>query len=519
MCPMPDHTPVPEHANDWSPELDQKALREGFAEQMGGADKVARQKGRGKLTARERIDGIVDADSFREIGKLAGAGTYDSDGKLIHSAASNFIYGQGAIGGRPVVASADDFTVRGGASDAAIYRKFIHAEKMAAEFGIPLIRMIDGTGGGGSVKSLETMGYTYVPEVPGFEAIVENLQTVPVVALALGPCAGLGAARVVASHYSVMVKGLSQVFTAGPAIVAPLGESHDKEGLGGSEIHTRNGVVDDEALSEADAFERARAFLSFLPSRVGDPLPYAAPTDDPLRRDERLLSIVPRDKHQAYSMRTIVRSVMDEGSVFEIGRKWGRAAITALARLDGWPVAVIASDPSFLGGSWTADTAQKVKRHVELAQQFGLPIVHLVDNPGFMIGLDAEKAATIRRGVETMSAIYSASVPWASVIIRKAYGVAGAAMSNHTRYQYRAAWPSGDWGSLPIDGGVEVAYQSELAASDDPAAELAVIKARLAEVSSPFRTAERYAIEDIIDPRETRPFLTNFVKLAMIRAR
>lgn len=506
---------MPDKTEGWGAELDQKKVREAYAEEMGGADKVARQKGRGKLTARERIDGFLDEGSFREIGKLAGSGEYDANGKLISSSASNFIFGQGEISGRPVVASADDFTVRGGASDAAIYRKFIHAEKMASEFGLPLIRMIDGTGGGGSVKSLEAMGYTYVPEVPGFETIVENLRSVPVVALALGPCAGLGAARVVASHYSVMVKGLSQVFTAGPAIVAPLGESLDKEGLGGSDIHTRNGVVDDEAASEAEAFERARAFLSFLPDRAGGALPRVTPKDDPDRTDETLLTIVPRDRNKAYSMRAILRSVLDQGSLFEIGRKWGRAAITGLARLDGWPVAVIASDPSFLGGSWTAKTAEKVKRHVELAELFGLPVIHLVDNPGFMIGLDAEKAATIRRGVETMGAIYSAKVPWASVIVRKAYGVAGAAMSDHTRFQYRAAWPSGDWGSLPIEGGVEVAYQSELAASHDPEAELAAIKARLAEVTSPFRTAERYGIEDIIDPRETRPFLTNFMRLAM----
>lgn len=504
---------MPEKSEGWSEELTQKARREAFAEEMGGAEKVARQKARGKLTARERIDGLLDSGSFREIGKLAGTGEYDADGKLIRSSASNFIYGQGAIALRPVVASADDFTVRGGASDAAIYRKFIHAEKMASEFGIPLIRMIDGTGGGGSVKSLEAMGYTYVPEVPGFETIVQNMKSVPVVALALGPCAGLGAARVVASHYSVMVKGLSQIFTAGPAIVAPLGETLDKNGLGGSDIHTRNGVVDDEVGSEQEAFERARAFLSFLPDSVGRKPAYIDPDDDPNRTDESLLSIVPRDRNQAYSMRAIVQSVMDRDSVFEIGRRWGRAAITALARLDGWPVAVIASDPSYLGGSWTAGTAQKVQRHVELAEQFDLPVIHLVDNPGFMIGLDAEKAATIRRGVETMSSIYSATVPWASVIIRKAYGVAGAAMSNHTRFQYRTAWPSGDWGSLPIEGGVEVAYQSELAQSEDPEAELATIKARLAEVTSPFRTAERYGVEDIIDPRETRPFLTNFIKL------
>ncbi|MGB6229054.1 MAG: carboxyl transferase domain-containing protein [Litorimonas sp.] len=502
-------------APGWQPELDQKAIREAQAEEMGGADKVARQKARGKLTARERIEGLLDSDSFREIGKLAGSGEYDADGKFIRSSASNFIYGQGEIDGRPVVASADDFTVRGGASEAAIYRKFVHAEQMASEFGLPLIRMIDGTGGGGSVKSLEAMGYTYVPAVPGFEVINANLKRVPVVSLALGPCAGLGAARVVASHYSVMVKGLSQIFTAGPAIVAPLGETLDKEGLGGSSIHARNGVVDDEVESEAKALERARAFLSFLPSAVGEPLRQIETTDAPKRTEDSLLSIVPRDRSRAYSMRTILRSVMDHDSLFEIGRKWGRAAITGLARLDGWPVAVIASDPSYLGGSWTADTAEKVKRHVRLAELFRLPVIHLVDNPGFMIGLEAERAATIRRGVETMGAIYDATVPWASVIVRKAYGVAGAAMSDHTRFQYRAAWPSGDWGSLPIEGGVEVAYQSELAASADAEVELAAIKARLGEVTSPFRTAERYGIEDIIDPRETRPFLTNFVSLAM----
>lgn len=500
---------------DWSPELEQKARREGFAEQMGGAEKVARQRSRGKLTARDRIAGLVDKGSFREIGKLAGAGTYDEAGKLISTSASNFIYGQGAIDGRPVVASADDFTIRGGASDAAIHRKFVHAEQMAGEFKLPLIRMIDGTGGGGSVKSLEKMGYTYVPYVPGFETITDNLNTVPVVSLALGPCAGLGAVRVVASHYSLMVKGLSQVFTAGPAIVAPLGEQLDKEGLGGSSIQTRNGVVDDEVADEAEAFASARAFLSFLPSHAGGPLPRTLPDDDPERTDEGLLSIVPRDRNKTYSMRRIVRSVMDTGSVFEIGRKWGRAAITAFARLDGWPVAVVASDPTFLGGSWTADTAEKVRRHIELANRFGLPVINLVDNPGFMIGLDAERAGTIRRGFETMKAIYEVDIPWATIIIRKAYGVAGSAMSDHTRFQYRAAWPSGDWGSLPIDGGVEVAYQSDLAKSDDPEAELARIKARLAEVTSPFRTAERYAVEDIIDPRETRPFLTNFIRLVM----
>jgi len=499
----------------WKSSLDELKRRQKMALAMGGADKVKRQKDRGKLNARERLDLLLDKDSFREIGMLAGKGEYDADGKLVRSSSSNFIFGRGDIQGRPVVATADDFTVRGGAADASIIRKFQQAEQMAHELRLPLIRMIDGTGGGGSVKMLEDFGFTYVPYVPAWEHVVKNLEKVPVVALALGPTAGLGAARVVASDYSVMVKGLSQLFAAGPAVVAALGEDHDKESLGGSEIHTRNGAIDDEAADEAEAMAMARAFLSFLPDYAGGELTQTK-TDDPIdRTDESLISVVPTDTKKVYNMRRIIAPVFDKNSVFEMGRHWGRAVITAFARLDGWPVAVLASDPTFLGGSWTARSAEKAKRFVELAAKFKMPVVHLVDNPGFMIGLEAERAATIRRGVETMNAIYRTDIPWATVIIRKAYGIAGAAMSDHTRFQYRFAWPSGDWGSLPIDGGVEVAYQSELSKAKDPKAEIAKIKARLANVTSPFRTAEQFMVEDIIDPRKTRPLLCEYISLVM----
>ena len=497
---------------DWTPELDDLRRREAFAEEMGGADKVARQKARGKLTARERIAGLTDTDSFREIGKIAGQGTYSDTGELERLAASNFIFGQARLDARPSVVSADDFTVRGGASDAAIYRKFVQCEQMAHTLGLPLVRMIDGTGGGGSVKSLEAMGRTYVPMVPGWEHVVKNLDSVPVVALALGPTAGLGAARLVASHYSVMVKGLSQVFTAGPPVVAALGEDLDKEALGGSRIHTRNGVVDEEAASEAEAFWLARRFLSYLPRRAGDPLP-VGDTSDPLdRTEEGLISTVPRDPRQVYRMMPVVEAVMDRGSVFEMGRRWGRGVHTCLARLGGHTVAVLASDPTSFGGAWTADAAQKAERFVRLAELFRIPVVNFVDNPGFRVGLEAERAATIRHGVEAMNAVYRATVPWASVITRRAYGVAAAAMSDASKFQFRAAWPSGDWGSLPMEGGVEVAYQSELREADDPAAALAAIKDRLAKLSSPFRSAEAFLVEDIIDPRETRSFLADFIR-------
>ncbi|QKG72103.1 acyl-CoA carboxylase subunit beta [Erythrobacter mangrovi] len=506
----------------WAKELEELRQREALAEQMGGPDKVGRQHSRGKMDARARLAALVDPGSFREIGKIAGKGSYDEDGNLVGVLPAPFLFGKATVNGRPVVATADDFTIRGGAADAGISRKMVQAEKMAHEMKLPIIRMIDGTGGGGSVKTLEQIGATYIPAVPGWSDVVKNLDTVPVVALALGPTAGLGAARVVASHYSIMVKGLSQIFAAGPAVVDGLGESYKgpedhqraKEELGGSEIHTRNGVVDDEVASEAEAFARARHFLGFMPEHVGQLARRTKPHDDPNRREEALLSLVPREEKQVYSMRRCLDMVFDKGTVFEIGRLWGRTAITALARLDGWPVAVLASDPSYLGGSWDAKTSEKVERFVKLADQFRLPIVHLVDNPGFMIGREAEIAGTIRYGVQAMNAVYKATVPLASIVLRRAYGIAGSAMSNAETYQYRYCWPSGDWGSLPIAGGLEVAYKSDLEAAEDPAAELAAIRARLDKVTSPFRSAERFNVEDIIDPRDTRPLLCEFAQLA-----
>ncbi|MFM5895314.1 MAG: acyl-CoA carboxylase subunit beta, partial [Novosphingobium sp.] len=431
----------------WARELEELRAREALAEAMGGTDKVARQHGRGKMDARARLAGLVDPGSFREIGKIAGKGSYDAEGNLSGVLPAPFLFGKALINGRPVVATADDFTIRGGAADAGIGRKMEQAEKMAHELRLPIIRMIDGTGGGGSVKTLEMIGATYIPAGHMWGEVVKNLDTVPVVALALGPTAGLGAARIAASHYSVMVRGLSQIFAAGPAVVDAMGAAwkdggsanHEeaKEALGGSDIHTRNGVVDDEVASEAEAFARARHFLSFMPEYVGQPARRTGSSDSVTRRDEALLSLVPRSDKQVYSMRRAMDMLFDKGTVFEIGRQWGRAAITALARLDGWPVMVLASDPSFLGGSWDAKTSEKVERFIKLADLFRLPVVPLVDNPGFMIGREAEVAGTIRYGVQAMNAVYKATVPLASIVMRRAYGIAGSAMSNADRYQYR----------------------------------------------------------------------------------
>ena len=279
-------------------------------------------------------------------------------------------------------------------------------------------------------------------------------------------------------------------------------------------MHTRNGAIDDEVADEREAMERARGFLSYLPSSVYDLPPRGEITDDPQRREDLLLDIVPRDRRQVYKTRHILDAVLDAGSFFEIGKFFGRSAITGLARLDGWPVAVLASDPYHYGGGWSADASQKITRFVDLAETFHLPVVHFVDLPGFLVGTAAEKAATIRHGARALAAVYQSTIPWCSILMRKVFGVAGAGNANGHRYNVRYAWPSGDWGSLPVEGGVEAAYKSQLEASDNPEALLKDITDRLNAVRSPFRTAEAFLVEEIIDPRDTRPLLCEFANLA-----
>jgi len=223
---------------------------------------------------------------------------------------------------------------------------------------------------------------------------------------------------------------------------------------------------------------------------------------------------VPRDQRRGYKMRRVLEAVLDRGSVFELGAAFGRPTITCLARLGGRPVGVLASDPEHYGGGVTANAAEKTARFVDTCDQFGLPVVNFVDVPGFVIGTDAERAGTIRRGARGLYSVVQATVPWVSILVRKVYGVAGAGHGDGSRLNLRYAWPSGSWGSLPLAGGLEAAYRRELEAADDPEALKAEIQARLEAVTSPFRTAERFSVEEIIDPRDTRPILCDWAERA-----
>ena len=498
----------------WEPELEELRRREELARRMGGEERVQRQHASGRLTVRERVARLFDPGTFHEAGAIAGWGTYE-DGELADFLPANVVVGQGRIDGRRAVVQGDDFTVRGGAADAAIWQKMVYAERMASELRLPLVRLVDGTGGGGSVKSLETMGFTYVPFIPGWDVAAANLSEVPVVAAALGPVAGLGAARVVASHFSVIVRDTAQLFVAGPPVVAAaMGETPDKEELGGARAQTRAGAVDNEAADEDDALGQLRRFLSYLPPNVWEAPPVGQCSDPADRREQDLLSIVPRERRRPYKARRILEAVLDQGSLFEIGASFGRPLITALGRLGGRPVGVLASDPNHYGGGLNADASEKLTRFADVCDQFRLPVVNFVDQPGFVIGTEAERRGTIRRGTRALVAVYQATVPWVSILVRKVYGVAGAAHGQAHGLNLRYAWPSGDWGSLPIEGGIEAAYRRELEAAADPAALRDEIEQRLNAVRSPFRTAERFGVEEIIDPRDTRPLLCDWAERA-----
>jgi acetyl-CoA carboxylase carboxyltransferase component len=489
--------------------------RRALAEAMGGEAAIARHRSRGKLTARERIARLCDPGSFVEIGAVSGVARYDEHGGLASFSPANFLFGRARIDGRPVVITADDFTIRGGAADGSIRGKLEQAERMAWELGLPMVRLIDATGG--SVKTVEAMGRTYVPANPAWGDVVRNLESVPVVSLVLGSVAGYASARAVSSHLTVMVAGTTHMFIAGPPVVKRAGIDIDKDALGGPQVHEKAGAADLVVASEDDAFAAARRFLTFLPSCVGEAPPTRPGADPEDRAVPALRDVVPVDRRQIYAARPILDQVFDDGDVFEMAPKFGRATITALARLGGRPVAVLASDPRIYGGAWDVDTSEKVIRFLDFAETFRLPIVHFVDIPGFMIGPAAEQAGTIRKGARALAAVYRTSVPVCAVIMRKCFGVAGAGHMNPEGFRERFAWPSGDWGSIPPEGGIEAAYRRDLDEAEDRAALLAEISARLELLRSPFRTAEAFGVEDIVDPAETRVRLCAFAALAHAR--
>lgn len=498
----------------WSPEVDEINRRKQIARRLGGEKNIQKQHEHGKLTVRERIDALLDENSFSETGILAGQAAYDKN-EFLDCIPCPIVMGLGTINGRKVALHGDDFTIKGASVGRLFKDKLAYITKMAHEMRVPLVRLLDGAGG--SIKEIAEMGYVELPVGKDMarRQSIELLSMVPVVALALGPVSGIGAMEVVESHFSVMVREKSQVFVGGPPLVRwAMGEAVSKEDLGGYRIHTRiSGVVDNEAGSEEDAFAQARRFLDFMPASVWEmPSRKYQERDDRNRREEYLLSAVPRNSKKAFDMRRIIKAIFDTDSVFEIGRHQGPSQITALARLNGYPVGVLANDCRFKAGSFAWDVAEKFQRFVDMCDTFHIPIVNLVDQPGFFIGRKSEEYGTIRKGVRASMAVVQATIPWASIYVRRCFGVAGGAQSDFSELNWRYAWPSAYWGNIPVEGGVYAAHRAEIETASDPMARHDELQAYYRGFASPFRTAEHFAIEDIIDPRDTRPLLCDWIE-------
>jgi acetyl-CoA carboxylase carboxyltransferase component len=490
----------------WEPEVAEIHRRRALASELGGAEAVVKQHARGRLTVRERIDRLVDPQSFREHGRLTGG---SDDGKL---KPANAVVGSARIDARRCVISGDDFTLHGAYSSVGI-RKTEYADRLAVRRRVPIVRLLEAGGasvgglGGGKGRS----GYDFVNGSESNKVLVEARASVPMVAAALGPVAGFPTARLVASHFSLMTRKTAQVMVAGPALVErATGEKLSKEELGSAEVHCKNGMVDNMAEDEDDVFRQIKRFLSYLPSSVWELAPVAPCTDPASRAADALLTLVPREGRVVYKMRKVLDHILDCDSFFELTPLYGRTQITALARLNGHPVGVLANDPYFYGGSMSAESAQKVRRFIELCDTFHLPIVSFMDEPGFMIGSKSEQAGTLRYGMGAMFAVVQSTVPWFTTIVRKSFGVAaGIHFAPHGTV---VAWPSAQSGALPLEGGVALAHGREIAEAPAPERRRRELEEHYAKGQSIFPRAEDFGVHDLIDPRETRAMLCEWVE-------
>ncbi|MCZ6828639.1 MAG: propionyl-CoA carboxylase, partial [Gammaproteobacteria bacterium] len=499
----------------WQDQVDEINKRRELARAQGGEESIARHHSLGKLTIRERIDALLDENTFREQGRLAGSATLDDAGEITSFDPSNYVLGCGEINARTVVVGGEDFTLKGGSPNAAGYRKSVFAEHLALDLRAPLVRLMEGgggsvAGGGDDPKKPRTVGEPpHTP--PRLQVIAEAMNRVPIASAALGPVAGLPAARLVASHFTVMTRETAQVLIAGPAVVErALGVSLSKEELGGPQVHLPSGVVDNLAEDEYDAFRQIRTFLSYFPQNAWQSAPRRH-CDDPLDRcEDSLLSLVPRDRRETFDMHELIDAVVDRGCFFEYAASYGPSLITGYARINGQSVGILANDCRYYAGAMTADAAQKTRRLIEICDSFHLPVVTLIDEPGFMIGPEAESAATIRYGMAAVAAAASSVVPWASVMVHKSFGVATTA--HFAPDNYVLSWPSVAAGALPVEGGVAVAFRRQLARADDPETLRRELEEKLAAARTPFPAAESFAVNDLIDPRETRPLLCQWVE-------
>lgn len=479
---------------------------------MGGAEKLRRQREAGKLNVRERVNLLVDDSTFHEYGRFTSHYTH-SVAKLDDLTPSDgVVMGFGDINGRQVCVIGEDFTVKGGSHGVINARKKLHAIQMARRERVPLIWLLDGAGARG--QELMNDG---LPDVTHFLELARLSGIAPQVGVVLGPCAGDSALVGAGCEFVIMRKGTAMLAAGGPPVVkAAIGATVTKEELGGSQVHCEiSGVADNEAETDEDAIALARAFLSYLPQNAWSYPPHVA-SQPPEAVD--LLKVLPSEKKRPYDMHLIIRGIVDAHSFFEIKPAFARMIITGFARIDGHPVGIIANQPMVQSGAITSTAAAKARHFIELCSAYHVPLVFLQDVPGVMTGPQAERQGTLRAGLAVVSALAWSAVPKVTVVVRKAFGFGACAMAGWGGEQSLVvAWPTADFASLPVQGGVAAAFKSEIEAAPDATAALREIEARYAGGTGPLNAAARFTVHDVIDPRETRDRIVH--ALALSRAR
>ena len=479
----------------------------------GGPEKIEAQHAQEKLTARERLELLIDAGTFVELG-IHGRPHFSQramDGK--EAPADGVITGYGKVDGRLVAVAAYDFTVMAGSMGMTGEMKVGRLRELALSKRIPLIWLLDSAG----ARIQEAVGSLFAGSGHLFREEVVNSGVIPQVAALMGPCAAGTAYIPGLADFVPMVRGRGSMALAGPHLVrAAVGENVTQEELGGSRVHCRkSGVGDLEVADDQECIERIKQYLSYFPSHCGEPPPVTACTDPIDRGEEDLLDILPDSNRKPYDMYEVIRRIVDDGVYFDLKPQWAKTIITCLARFGGRPAGIVANQPKQLGGILDNDSADKAARFINLCNAYGLPLVYLMDVPGFMVGTKVEEAGIIRHGAKMLYATANATVPKVTVVLRKAYGAGYYVMCGRAyEPDLIVAWPSAEISVMGAEGAAEIIFRKQVEAADDPAAKRQELIENFRRIIDVYVAAGNDMIDDVIDPRETRATICRALEMA-----
>jgi acetyl-CoA carboxylase carboxyltransferase component len=479
---------------------------------MGGEERIRRQHDAGKLTARERLDLLLDASSFVELDRFVTHRGQEFGLDQAEAPADGVVTGHGTINGRPVAVFSQDFTVLGGSLGEGHAQKIVKLMDLAMSTGMPVLGLND-SGGARIQEGVAALG--------GYaEIFLRNTLAsgvVPQISVIMGPCAGGAVYSPAITDFVIMVRGTSYMYVTGPQVVrAVTREEVSHEALGGAEVHAaKSGVAHFVAEDDEDALALVRRLLAYLPQNNLEDPPRAEATDDPARMDDALNTLVPEEATRPYDMHEVIRRVVDHGDFLEVHREFAPNLLVGFARLNGRSVGVVAQQPQALAGALDIDAAVKGARFIRFCDAFNIPLVTFVDVPGFMPGTAQESGGIIRHGAKLLYAYCEATVPKLSVITRKAYGGAYDVMSSkHIRGDLNLAWPTAEIAVMGPEGAIDIIFRRELGEAENAEERRReLVEAYRAQFANPYIAASRGYIDDVIEPRQTRPRLIAALEL------